>query len=125
MVVGFYPSSTIDKTLQDLHYTEARIGIDVDSRTNHPCYHNSLIVDEEWVRANYESYHLAIPRNQSDGRTGRFLIKLERPALFGNFLLIDKYNKNSYMIRSGEHTTCTYLFMAIPVHVPMKTIQPV
>jgi hypothetical protein len=127
MVVGFYPSNTIDKTLKDLHYTVARIGIDVDSRTNHPRYHNSLYVDEQWVRDNYFTHRWAIQRNQQDARPSGFLIKLARPALFGNFLLTNAYNgtivPRSYTIRSGEHTTRTYLFMAIPVHVPMKTIR--
>jgi len=127
MVVGFFPSNTIDQTLKDLHYTVARIGIDVDSRTNHPSYHNSLIVDDEWVQTNYTSNHWAIPRNQYDGKSGGHLIKLERPALFGNFLLVTAFDGTivpfTYMIRSAEHTTRTYLFMAIPAHVPMRTIQ--
>ena len=126
IAVGFYPSKTVEDTLRDLYYTVGRIGIDVDSHDYQPQYPNSLLVDEDWVKSNYESYHWEVTRNHT-GTAGGFLIKLERPALFGNFLMTTAFYGTiapmSSIAKSAEHRKRVYLFMAIPAHVPMKAIQ--
>ena len=126
IAVGFFPSKTVDDTIRDLHYTVGRIGIEIDSHDLYPLYPNSLRVDEDWVRSNYESNHWEVTRNHT-GTAGGFLIKLETPAHFGTFLLHTAYYGTvapmSYMVKSVEHKKRIYQFMAIPAHVPMKTIQ--
>ena len=126
LVTGFSPSNTVEQTLKDVHYTVGRIGIDVDSRDNHIPYSNSLLVDEEWVRENYVSNHWAVIRNNRDGQPGANLVRLEKPALFGTFLMTTAFDGTiaplSYLVKSIQGPK-TYLFTAIPAHVPMEAIQ--
>ena len=65
----------------------------------------------------------SIPPPQPDG----FLIKLDKPSLFGNFIFHDElggaFAPYTYSVKSAMHDKRTYLFVAIPIHVPLAALQ--
>ena len=124
---GFYPSITADDTLTDLQYTVGRIGIAVDQPDYPMTVSNKLQVNEDWVRSNFVSNNWAMVRNAQDDKPAGYLIKLDKPALFGNFLFHDElggaFAPYTYTVKSAMHDKRSYLFVAIPIHVPLAALQ--
>ena len=88
---------------------------------------NKLHINEDWVCSNFLSNNWAITRNPHGNKPGGFLINLDKPTLFGNFLFHDDFGGSfapyTYVVKSAMHIKRTYQFVAIPIHVPLATIQ--
>jgi hypothetical protein len=120
-ITGFYPTSAIETTLRELLTAVGKIGWS-EGRIS-----NGLLLDEDWVRENYVSNHWAVYRGSDPNKPSCYIIKLLQPALFGTFFMSTPLAGTivpiTSMVTGFAIRTRTYLFTAIPAHVPLKTFH--
>jgi hypothetical protein len=88
---------------------------------------NGLLLDEDWVRDNFITNHWAVYRGANPNKPSCYIVKLLQPALFGTFFMATPFDGTiipiTSMVQGFAIRKRTYLFTAIPAHVPMKAFH--